>query len=179
MKRLKLLKQLTQRYTTTLKCICVVTPPQNSTNLKDRVLVGHSICLYIFLRFLCSALMNKKAISILIVDDNVGFIKRMKSLLAETGNIGNIDIANSCDEASPLLVKDHDFVLLDIRMPGKSGISLLKEIRETEKDCEVIMISNHTDEFYREQCKELGANFFLDKTNDFEKVAHIVKASSN
>lgn len=42
----------------------------------------------------------------------------------------------------------------------------------------MIMITNHADTYYKEQCTELGAKYFLDKSNDFALVPGIVKEFS-
>lgn len=118
----------------------------------------------------------KKRLSILIVDDNTGFVERMTGLLIETGSVNRIDTACTYDEADILLAKKPDLVLLDIRLPGKNGICLLKKIKKTVKNCEVVMVTNYTGEHYREQCREHGASLFLDKTNDFEQVPRLVMA---
>ena len=123
--------------------------------------------------------MKKKPV-ILIVDDNVNFVDRMISLLEDADNTGIISVATNYDEARRFLAaKDPDVVLLDINMPGKSGIELLKLIRQNNKQCEVIMITNHADDYYRQQCEELGAKYFLDKSNDFALVPGIIKQILN
>lgn len=118
--------------------------------------------------------MRLSKVSILIVDDNVNFVTRMISYLQEMDNIGVIHSAHNYDEASILLDKKPDLVLLDIQMPGKNGMKLLQEIKESTEDCGVIMLTNHSDDYYRQQCKKLGASHFLDKTNEFELVPGII-----
>ncbi|MDZ4796097.1 MAG: response regulator [Bacteroidota bacterium] len=117
---------------------------------------------------------------ILIVDDNMNFVDRMISLLEDADNIGYINVASNYDEARRLLAaEDPAVVLLDINLPGKNGIELLKLIRQNNKGCEVIMITNHADDYYKQQCKELGARYFLDKSNDFAQVPGIINELLN
>jgi DNA-binding NarL/FixJ family response regulator len=119
---------------------------------------------------------NKEKLLILIVDDNMCFVERMISLLDELDNVGYINVATDYDEASRMVSAERpDLVLLDINLPGKNGIQLLKQIRKNGNDCKVIMITNHADDFYRQQCRELGADHFLDKSNDFGKVPSIIR----
>lgn len=122
----------------------------------------------------------KKKLVILIVDDNMNFVDRMISLLEDANNLGDINVASNYDEARRLLAAEEpDVVLLDINLPGKNGIELLRLIRQNNKQCEVIMITNHADNYYRQQCKELGAKHFLDKSNDFGLVPGIIKQLLN
>jgi DNA-binding NarL/FixJ family response regulator len=119
---------------------------------------------------------NKEKMLILIVDDNMCFVERMIGLLDELSNIGYINVATDYDEASRMVSEERpDLVLLDINLPGKNGIQLLRQIRKGGNDCKVIMITNHADEFYRQQCNDLGADYFLDKSNDFGKVPSIIR----
>ena len=118
---------------------------------------------------------GQKKLFVLMVDDNMGFVERMKGLLDEISQIGYINVASDYNEASMYVNEDKpDVVLLDINLPGKNGIEILKKIRISGHQCKVIMLTNHADEYYRQQCKELGADFFLDKSNDFAKVPDII-----
>jgi len=119
--------------------------------------------------------MKNQKLSILLVDDNVHFIRRMISILKEVEDVSFIHTAHHSEEAIGLLDKKPDLVFLDIAMPGKNGMDLLKRIKASGKDCEVIMLSNSAGEYYREQCKKLGALHFLDKTNEFEQVPSVIR----
>lgn len=117
---------------------------------------------------------------LLIVDDNMNFVDRMISLLKESGFVKEIMVAGNYDEAGKVLIMENpEIVLLDINLPGKNGIEFLKLIRKNNISCEVIMITNHTDEYYRQQCQELGARHFLDKSNDFGLVPSIISQYEN
>lgn len=102
----------------------------------------------------------------------------MIALISETQNV-NIDAANNFEEAKSLFTENTDLVLLDINLPGKNGMLLLKSIKESSRDCKVVMLSNHTGEFYEEQCLKLGAHLLLDKTNEFHLVPGIVNGLTN
>jgi DNA-binding NarL/FixJ family response regulator len=115
--------------------------------------------------------MTGRNISILIVDDNPGFVQRMSGLLDEMNTITSIYSAGNFMEALMLLgQKKFDMILLDINLPGKNGISLLEQMKETGCTSQVIMLSNHSGSYYKKKCKKLGAAYFLDKTEDFEQV---------
>src|SRR5258705_12867259 len=117
----------------------------------------------------------KKDIVIMIVDDNVNFVKRMKGLLENLDGISSINVAGDYDNAVRLLSEQTpDFLLLDINLPGKNGMEILKLIKNNKLKCEVIMITNHADEYYRNQCKKLGAKYFLDKSSEFGLVSEII-----
>lgn len=111
----------------------------------------------------------------MIVDDNVNFVNRMTGLLENLDGISAINVAGDYDSAAQLLIEQTpDFLLLDINLPGKNGMEILKLIRNKKLVCEVIMITNHADDYYRNQCKKLGAKHFLDKSSEFGQVAKII-----
>ena len=101
----------------------------------------------------------------------------MISILDDVKYPKKINIASDYNSAMELLcTARHDILLLDINMPGKSGIELLRNIRAQTTVSEVVMLTNHSEDYYREQCRELGAKYFLDKSNDFLQVPEIVNA---
>ncbi|HET6996240.1 MAG TPA: response regulator, partial [Chitinophagaceae bacterium] len=119
--------------------------------------------------------MKKEKLSILIVDDNIHFVRRMIGILEEVKDISFILTAHHYEEAFGLHEKKPDLVLLDINLAGKNGINLLKKIKSSKKTCEVIMLTNQVSDYYREECMRLGAMHFLDKTNEFELVPEMIR----
>jgi two-component system chemotaxis response regulator CheY len=121
----------------------------------------------------------KKGPVILIVDDNMNFVDRMISLLQETDLPRQIFSANNYNEARRMLEEvSPDIILLDINLPGKSGIEILKWIRLTNISAVILMLTNHADAYYRQQCMDLGADYFLDKSEDFGLVPAIINKLS-
>jgi DNA-binding NarL/FixJ family response regulator len=112
---------------------------------------------------------------ILIIDDNKKFTDRIVAMLQELDTIGNIEVAMDYENGCRLFNEQKpQMVLLDINLPGENGIELLKVIKQGEGNCEVIMITNHSNHFYRQLCTDLGATHFLDKTLDFHLVPGII-----
>lgn len=108
---------------------------------------------------------------VLIVDDSEQIRERLVVLLAESDQIRIVGQAGNRKEAMEALQqKAPDTVILDIRLPGGSGIELLKEIKAGYPEVAVIMLTNYDYEKYRQQCKRLGADYFLNKTLEFEKI---------
>ena len=107
---------------------------------------------------------------ILIIDNSVQMIERLEEILSEAEISLTIYRALSYD-AGAVLFKETipDIVLLNISLHGNESFRLLKEIKEAKVTTSVIVLSIHTDDHIREQCKLLSADFFLDKYYDFEK----------
>lgn len=112
---------------------------------------------------------------LLIVDDNLNFVKRILCMLEGAEGIQGINVASDFEEAKRIFFsEEHDIVLLDINLPGKNGIELLKLFKNHRRETEIIMVTNHADPYYRQQCLQLGATHFLDKSNDYGRITSIV-----
>ena len=71
-----------------------------------------------------------------------------------------------------------DIILMDVRMPvmdGPTAIRILRDKPETEH-IPIIVLSAYSDVKTRETCKQAGANIFLTKPADIEKIDALIKA---
>ena len=104
---------------------------------------------------------------LILIVDNPNFVDRVVGLLNEDSDKYHFDIASDFEEARFLFDQEkHPLVLLDINLPGRSGIELLKLFKAGDQQTEVIMLTNHIDPYYKTTCLALGAAHFLDKTKD-------------
>lgn len=116
--------------------------------------------------------------TVLIVDDSILIIERMIPIIEEIENISFVVHAASYREGLEVLSRlTPDMVLLDINLPDKSGIELLRVIRERQLEIAVLMISNNADSYYRNICKKLGARQFLDKSTDIDLLPAVLSAA--
>ena len=116
----------------------------------------------------------KKLIA-LIVDDSLIIIERFIEILNEMENIGMVLYASNYTEGLQLLEDlKPDIALLDINLPDKSGIDLLRIIHQRKLDIKVIMVTNQSTEHYKKVCSNLGAQYFFDKSNEFEQIPDII-----
>jgi DNA-binding NarL/FixJ family response regulator len=113
---------------------------------------------------------------IFIVDDSKILQERLVDMLSEIEGVEVIGQAyNAVDAIAGIQTLKPRVVILDIQMPGGNGIEMLKTIKQGSYPPVVIMLTNHPYSQYREKCMELGADFFLDKTRDFNKLTGIFK----
>ena len=86
-------------------------------------------------------------IRLLIVDDHAVVRKGMKQILAETRDIVVADEASNGREVLEKVQKnDFDMVLLDISMPGRDGLEVLKELKNLKPRLPVLMLSMYPEE---------------------------------
>ena len=98
--------------------------------------------------------------AVLVVDDEPGMRNFLvKTLLPRTGQVMS---AGSAEEAQDLLQRHRfDLVILDITLPGKSGITLLQEMRAQGNPCEVVLITAFADLDTAIEALRAGAGDFL------------------
>lgn len=122
--------------------------------------------------FLCG---SAGSMRVLIADDSGPVRERIKMLLSEVESIEIVGEAVDAQQAVDFITKQlPDVVILDIRMPGRNGIDVLKEIDKKDGLPVVIMLTNFPYPQYRRKCMEAGADFFFDKSREFEKVVEVL-----
>ena len=115
-------------------------------------------------------------LTVFLADDSALIRDRLQSLLAGITGVAVIGQAadglvavNSARELKP------DVVVLDISMPGKHGLDVLLELKKFEPAPCIIVLTGHTNQQYREKCLDRGADHFLDKSTDFDRLPGIIK----
>jgi len=116
---------------------------------------------------------------VLIADDSTIMRERLKAMISEITELKNISQAEDVLGAINSFQKlNHDAVILDIRMPGGSGIDVLREIKKGAQPPLVIVLTNYPYPQYRRKCMDAGADFFFDKSTEFNRVAEVLKQLS-
>ena len=111
--------------------------------------------------------------TILVIDDELGPRESVRFLFK---NEYNVHCADSVDAGLELLRKQSpDVIILDIKMPGKSGIEGLQEIREIEPDTSVIMLTGFGSLQTAQQAMRNGANDYVRKPFDTKEMREIVE----
>ena len=113
---------------------------------------------------------------VFIVDDSPIVRERLVSMISELPAVQIIGQAGFAFEAIAAIEElKPDFVVLDISLPGGSGMEVLESIKGKTPAPRVIMLTNFAFEQYRRRCIQLGADYFFDKSNEFEKVMEILR----
>jgi two-component system invasion response regulator UvrY len=119
-------------------------------------------------------------IRLLIGDDHAVVRRGMKQILAETRDIVVADEAGNGREVLEKVRKnDFDMVLLDISMPGRDGLEVLKELKSLRPKLPVLMLSMYPEEQYAVRSLRSGASGYLTKDSaPDELISAIRKVSS-
>ncbi|MEJ5228345.1 response regulator [Thermodesulfovibrio sp.] len=116
--------------------------------------------------------------NVLLVDDEEQFLKVVSQRLGMRGL--KVEAATSGEEAIKKAdQREFDAIILDLVMPGKSGIEVLREIKAKHPDLQIIMLTGHGSiEAGVEAIKE-GAIDFMQKPVDFEKLMKKIEEAKN
>ena len=118
-------------------------------------------------------------ISVLLVDDHPVVIEGLRKVLATTPDISVTgearDASSAIDRAKALRP---DVILLDLRMPGASGIQTVRRLREQGTTPAVIILTSYGDQAYVRQALEAGADGYLLKSTPPEQLIAAIRAAS-
>lgn len=119
-------------------------------------------------------------IKVFVADDHAIVRQGLKQIVADIDNIEVVGEAGSGRETLDLLSKqDCDIVLLDITMPDKSGIDILKDLKKLKPELKVLMLTMHPEEQYAIRALRAGAYGYLTKESvPAELVSAIRKVAS-
>jgi DNA-binding response OmpR family regulator len=111
--------------------------------------------------------MGRKILRVLLVDDE----DEMVTALAERLSLRGIeaDWVNSGEDAIARVTdKKYDIIVLDVKMPGMSGLETMEQVQKLQPETKVIFLTGHGSVSDFNSCIEAGACFYLMKPTDIE-----------
>lgn len=118
-------------------------------------------------------------ISVLLVDDHPVVIEGLRKLLDVAGDIA---VTGEANDASSALVQAKalrpDVILLDLRMPGATGIQTTRRLREQEYPGAIIVLTSYGDQAYVVQALEAGADGYLLKSTPSQQLIQSIRDAS-
>jgi DNA-binding NarL/FixJ family response regulator len=118
-------------------------------------------------------------ISVLLVDDHPVVIEGLRKVLDAAGDI---DVTGSATDASRALEQARalrpDVILLDLRMPGATGIQATRQLRAHEFTGAIILLTSYGDKAYVRQALEAGADGYLLKSTPAAELITAIRSVS-
>lgn len=119
-------------------------------------------------------------ISVLLVDDHPVVIEGLRKLL---DTAGDIEVTGSANDASTALTQAKmlkpQVILLDLRMPGATGIQTTRRLREQQFEGAIIVLTSYGDQAYVTQALEAGADGYLLKSTPSEQLIAAIRDASH
>ena len=113
---------------------------------------------------------------VLLVDDSATVRERLKGLFSEVPKVEIIGEAGDGTEALELVRRlNPEVLILDIQMPDGGGIELLRKVKIINRSVMVIVLTNLSERQYRQKCLDAGADYFFDKSSEFNEVAAVLR----
>lgn len=112
---------------------------------------------------------------VLIADDSLYTINCLLEMLAIYKQVEIVGFyKNGTDTLEAIQLLKPDLAIVDIKMPGLSGLDVLKEIRKEDKTIKIIILTFFSFEYFRQMAMDAGADYFFSKTDEFEKLSLLV-----
>jgi two-component system, NarL family, invasion response regulator UvrY len=119
-------------------------------------------------------------INVIIADDHSIVRAGLKQILSEYPDINTADEAsNGQDLLDKVRRSTYDVILLDISMPDRSGLEILKQLRMERMNTPVLVLSIHPEEHYAIRALKAGASGYLNKETASEQLVEAIKKVYN
>jgi len=114
--------------------------------------------------------------NILIADDHANVRRGLREILVDafSGALFS-EASNGAEVLTRLVASQHDVLLLDINMPGRSGLEVLKDVKHIYPLLPVIMVSVQPESQYATRCLQAGATAYINKNNASEDLAPAIQ----
>jgi two-component system response regulator CpxR len=111
---------------------------------------------------------------VLLVDDEREFVQTLSERL-ELREMGSA-VAYDGESALTLVAEDDpEVMIIDLKMPGIDGMEILKQVKTTRPEIEVIVLTGHGSEADRKRCMQLGAFAYMQKPVDIDELSETLK----
>jgi DNA-binding NarL/FixJ family response regulator len=113
---------------------------------------------------------------VLIADDSAVVRERLLQFLHDVDGVEIVGQAKDALEAKVMAERlKPDVAILDLRMPKGSGADVLYDIKKFHPSARVIMLTNYSHPENKKKCIDRGADYFFDKSTEFQKVVSVLK----
>ena len=120
------------------------------------------------------SMQNDGAATVFLVDDSASIRERLKELLGQSG----VRIAGEAETAASaiqgILATRPTFVVLDYRLQEGTGLDVLRAAAGIARETVFIVLTNYISAPVRSACTSAGAQYFLDKSSEFDRLNAII-----
>jgi DNA-binding NarL/FixJ family response regulator len=118
-------------------------------------------------------------IKVCVADDHRLVREGLKKYLAEASDIVVVDEAKTGQEVlSKAGKKKFDVMTLDISMPGRNGLDIIKQLKQLHPNINILVLSIHSEEEYAERSLKAGASGYLTKNIGPDELVSAVRMVS-
>lgn len=120
---------------------------------------------------------NLRKLRVLLVEDSLPVRSRVRSLIEEFVPVEIVAEASCAMSAMAAFgLYKPDAVVLDLHLQDSTGYSVLEGVKRVCPDCAVIVLTSFAISECRTRCMQLGADYFFEKSKEFERVPEALLA---
>jgi two-component system response regulator DevR len=123
---------------------------------------------------------RKMRMKLFVADDSSMIRERIIRLLTNLPNACVVgQAADGVETLRGIPETNPDLVILDLKMPKAGGLEILPLIKGLPLPPKVMVLTNYATQRHREACAKLGADYFFDKSTEFEKAIEVIENLAN
>src|ERR1700756_4700223 len=119
---------------------------------------------------------SQQTLRVFLVEDTIPIRQRMA---ARFGAIDGVEIVGEAEESDAALAgidaTGTDVVVADFRLTGGTGMEMLQSIARSTPPVITMVLTNHSSAAFRQACLAAGAQYFFDKTSEFDLACNTIK----
>jgi len=115
-------------------------------------------------------------VRVLLADDHAVVRAGLREILADTGDIAVAgEAANGQEVLALIRAHDYDLAVLDMSMPGRSGIDLIKQVKSEKPKLRILILSMHSEQQYAVRALKAGASGYLTKESAADELVAAIR----
>lgn len=121
--------------------------------------------------------LNRPKLHVFLVEDATLIRRRIAAALSAIADV--IVIGEAEDTATALTeiaASGADVAVVDLRLTASSGIDLIAQLSREQPAVVTVVLTNHVSAPFRTACEQAGADYFFDKTSEFDAACHTIEA---
>lgn len=122
------------------------------------------------------------ALKVLIVEDSPAVQHTLRELIEHPGLVEVCGLADAEDDGVRLFERcEPHVVVVDLSLRRGSGLGVIQQVRQQDKgeDALVMVLTNHTVHALKEACEDAGADYFLDKACELERLLDLIQVRAH
>jgi DNA-binding NarL/FixJ family response regulator len=121
--------------------------------------------------------LNRAKLRVFLVEDATPVRRRIaEAFLA----IQDVIVVGEAEDTAPALTEiatcGADVAVVDLRLTASSGIELIAQLSREQPSVLTVVLTNHVSAPFRTACQRAGADFFFDKTSEFDAACRVIEA---
>ncbi|QNM97760.1 response regulator [Chitinimonas koreensis] len=117
-----------------------------------------------------------KPVRVFLADDSTAIRVRLVELLGPLSGVELVGQAATVEDAIVGILRERpDCVVLDLQLRGGNGLTVLRAVQAQVPASVFAVLTNHADKRYRDACLAAGAQYFFDKSSEFQRIRDVVR----